>query len=415
MSILGGVLNKIVGGKSGKIVLQGLIDLGSESMTAPLCQDIDGDGEQEIICSTIKGEIFVLDENLKLKWKYISAPTTSEVERMFTDAQTGSSIATTPRVFDINGDGKKEILFGTENGDVFALDCKGELLWKYSTNGAVRGGINIFYVGEEKKIRIIFGNSDKKIYIFDAKGKLDSLIEIDEGIESTPIIIDGLIVFGTDKGRIQAYNLAGKMQWSTQKTGAKITSEATPFKFANGKSCFVIGSTDNSIYCFNTEGIMLWSFKTKGSIYSKIVLADVNDDGANEILFGSADNKLHVLSLDGTEIWDFESDFWIIGSPLAMDIDNDGQLEIVAGSYDNTVYFLAGDGSFVVDYVPGISGIVIQGGNYSDIPVSIPGNVIGKKIWAYLAPGIVIGCSALRNLVVVQTKEGKVLILKHEK
>jgi hypothetical protein len=68
-----------------------------------------------------------------------------------------------------------------------------------------------------------------------------------------------------------------------------------------------------------------------------------------------------------------------------------------------------------MEYVPGISGIVAQSGSYSDIPTGSPGNVVGKKIWEYKAPGIVIGCCVHNEMVAVQTKEGKLLLLRHEK
>jgi outer membrane protein assembly factor BamB len=415
MSILGGVLKKIAGKKAGTVALHRLVDLGAESMTPPVCQDIDGDGNLEVVCSTARGEVFVFDEELNIKWKFSAYSESSEEEEMFRDRETGNSIATPPKIFDVNGDGKKELLFGTENGDVFCINCKGGLLWNYRTEGAIRGGINVFYLGQEKKIRVLFGNSDRKMYILNEKGKTESVMELKSGIEATPIIFEGLIVVGTDRGEVQAYSIAGRLQWSSPRMGAKITSEAVPLKLQDGTNCFLIGSADNNLYCFNSQGDIIWSFRTEGSIYSKAAVADINGDGVNEIMVGSADNKLHVLTLDGSEIWNFETDFWIIGTPVSADVDCDGAVEVVAGSYDNKVYFFTGEGSYIIDYVPGISGIVAQGGSYSDIPVSSPGAILGNKIWEYRAPGIVVGCAVLGNRIAVQTKEGKVLILKHSK
>jgi hypothetical protein len=134
-----------------------------------------------------------------------------------------------------------------------------------------------------------------------------------------------------------------------------------------------------------------------------------------EIIFGSADNKIRVLSREGTELWNYETGFWIIGEPIAMDIDGDGLIEVVVGSYDSSIYFLTANGSYAVEYVPGISGIVTQSGSYSDIPTGAPGAIFGKKIWEFKTQGIVVGCCVHKNTVVAQTKDGKVMLLKHEK
>jgi outer membrane protein assembly factor BamB len=414
MSIITKVINKITGSKSGNICLHKSYDLGADCIAAPLSADLDNDGKKEILCATVKGDIFVFNEELDLKWKFKAASDINEVDKLFLDVETSDGIMSTPKIFDINGDGKKEIIFGTEQGYIFALDCKGNLIWNFKAGDAIRGGINIFYIGKDKEVRIIFGSLDKNIYLLDAKGKQERIISVGIGIESTPVIFDDSIIVGLNNGEIRAYNVLGKLVWD-YKTNSKITSEAVPLKLHGAEECFVIGSTNNSIYCFNGKGKLMWNFETTGSIYSKAVVCDVNDDGIDEILFGSADNKIHVLSPEGTEMWNFETGFWIIGPPVALDIDKDGSTEVIVGSYDNNVYFLTPDGSYVMEYVPGISGIVAQSGSYSDIPTGSPGTIVGKKIWEYKAPGIVIGCCAHNEMLAVQTKEGKLLLLKHER
>jgi len=412
MSIFDKALDKITGTRSGRIGLYKQYDLGNECLATPLSDDIDNDGKNEIICATTRGDIFVLDQDLILKWKFNSSNQTSDVEKFFLDPNTSEGITGTPKIFDINKDGKKEIIFGTERGEVIALTNKGEVLWKFKAKGPIRGGINVFYMGQEKETKIIFGSLDEHMYVLNNKGKLDLNIAVGVGIESTPIIFDDCIIVGTNNGEIRSYNVLGKLVWS-YKTDSKITSEAVPVKMKD-EICFVVGSTNNYLYCFDSKGKLVWRFETSGSIYSKVNVADINGDGIDEIVFGAADNKVHVLSREGTEMWNYETGFWIIGTPAITDIDGDGSIEIIAGSYDNHVYFLTAEGSYLMEYVPGISGIVAQGGSYSDIPTNSPGSIFGKKLWDYDAAGIVIGCCLHKDMVLVQTKEGKVLLLRYE-
>jgi hypothetical protein len=101
------------------------------------------------------------------------------------------------------------------------------------------------------------------------------------------------------------------------------------------------------------------------------------------------------------------------------DIDNDGKLEVIAGSYDNSVYVLDAEGSFLLDYMPGISGITQQPGHYDDVITTKPGNYIGKKIWEYKTEGMILGSTLINGKkakqIIVGVKNGKIDNLTYQK
>ncbi|HEY9705290.1 MAG TPA: PQQ-binding-like beta-propeller repeat protein, partial [Allocoleopsis sp.] len=125
---------------------------------------------------------------------------------------------------------------------------------------------------------------------------------------------------------------------------------------------------------------------------------------------------VYAIDSNGKKLWNYETDFWIVTSPIIADLDGDGKLEIVVGSYDHNIYVLDSEGSYVLDYVPGVSGIVSQTGHSGEAITSGPGKTKGKKIWQYKTDGVVVGCAYLsgeKNLI-VNTESGSIKDLIHK-
>ena len=201
----------------------------------------------------------------------------------------------------------------------------------------------------------------------------------------------------------------GKLVWRF-KTGDKVLAQPVIGELYKGSKFIVVGSMDYSLYVLSLKGTLYWSFKTEGSLVSRAALADVDGDGSLEIVFGSCDNNVYALTAEGDKLWSFEADFWIASPPMVADVNNDGYLEVVVGSYDHKVYVLDGRGSYSLDFVPGLSGVVNQGGGYTELLTRESGQVVGKKLHEVKLDGMVVGCGwfSAENSLVVNTKTGKV-------
>ncbi len=102
----------------------GTYDLWTEESyySAPVVEDIDGDGAQEIIFSNYS--ITVLDGATgKTEWKVNSGRDRSQAVQEF-GASNGHTWCT-PKLFDLNGDGRKEIITGHGQGVVSVLTADG--------------------------------------------------------------------------------------------------------------------------------------------------------------------------------------------------------------------------------------------------------------------------------------------------
>jgi outer membrane protein assembly factor BamB len=388
-------------------------DAQSAINSAPLIADVDGDGKKEIVFGTKKGKLFVLGSDSAIKWFYDSNETVDEVELMFLDVESMSSIDAPPNVADLNDDGRNEVVFGTDLGIIYVLDDKGKLLWKFKAGGAIRGQVLLYDLYDDDDIKIIFGADDHKLYVLNSIGKVVWKFDAGSPIESTPGILHKdkpFVVFGANDGNVFCVNNKGDLVWKF-KTKDKVFAEPCIDKiFKDDRLFVIIGSTDHKLYVLDDAGELRWEYKTEGAILAKACLADINDDKKMEIIFGSCDNSVYALTAEGDKLWSYETDFWIVSEPIVDDIDGDGKKEVIIGSYDHNVYVLDSEGSYVLDYVPGLSGVVQQAGHYSDIITKEPGKVTGKKIWQFRADGVIVGCAYIPDdkSIIVNTKTGLV-------
>ncbi|MFP4524443.1 MAG: PQQ-binding-like beta-propeller repeat protein [Candidatus Woesearchaeota archaeon] len=407
-------VKKMVGLRNGRFKKAWNYNTKAQLIAPPSVTDIDGDGNPEIIFGTTKGDLIVLDMDAKERWRYSIHERLDAVESMFLDQDVIHSINSPPVLHDIDGDGKPEILFGTEAGTVFCLDTQGQLKWEFETKSGIRGGLLVEDVNGDGKPEIVFGTTAKLLYLLDNQGKEIERFEQLAPIESTPGYHEGQIIFGTGNGEIISISPDGEPKW-TFKTGAAVMAAPAFTQLKDGVDCVIIGSTDNNLYCLDTDGELVWTYETGGAIYAKAAIADLNKDHKPEIVIGSCDNNVHAVTIDGERYWTYETDFWVMSAPIVADIDGDGRPEVVAGSYDHNIYILDSEGSYLLDYMPGLSGVVQQTGHYSEIMTQEPGQHVGKKLWQFKTDGVIVGCAQLGNGrgLVVSTKRGIIDELLH--
>ena len=366
-----------------------------------------------VIFTTKDGKVYALDKASKVEWTYSLKEKLTEEELFFTEKAAVKNIYTSPAVADINNDKKNEIIFGTDTGNIYALNSMGKLLWSYKASGMVRSSPMVADINNDNKPEIVFGSNDKNLYALNSKGNIVWKFKARSGIEARPSLLKNKknpqIIFGSNDGTIYSINQNGKLLWQF-KAGSKITAAASMGRIYNDKNDYiVIGSFDGSIYALSTVGKLKWKYKTEGNIFSKVVLCDINNDNKLEIIFGSCDNNVYALSCHGEKIWSYETDFWVAASPVVADIDNDGRLEVIAGSYDRRLYVLDAEGEFLLKYAPGVSAVTQQSGYHDEAMKSQPGSYHGKKLCEYELDGMVIGVACMADSeksIVIGTENG---------
>ena len=143
--------------------------------------------------------------------------------------------------------------------------------------------------------------------------------------KSSPVISDGTIFFGNDKGTITAVTSDGKIKWKYE-TGSLI--EAAPLVFGNK---VIVGSNDGILRAVDkVTGKLIWSYTTDNQISGS---ANVWVSGSKAgIVVGSYDYYLHCVDpRTGKLIWKIETDNYVNGTPSIQDG------KIVFGGCDGTI------------------------------------------------------------------------------
>ncbi|MEM4347829.1 MAG: PQQ-binding-like beta-propeller repeat protein [Candidatus Altiarchaeota archaeon] len=297
----------------------------NETFLSPIVFDLDKDGKNEIILTSREGNLYVI----------------KNFNELYSTYRANEKIRTSATVADLEDDSTAEIFFSAGRV-LYALNAEGEILFNFVANSEITSAAKIYDLNNDGRKEIIFGCGDGTLYVLDSKGNEISKFKAQGSIESYPAIAD-------------------------------INND--------GRQDIIFGSRDNRLYVItpaingrplNIVGIYL----AKGDIVSSPSVYDVDNDGKEEIVFGSADGNIYCLGYweiinenrkfinigNGnwkTEVkkqiifkdkWSYKTNREILSSTAISDIDGDSLAEIVFGSSDKNLYVLNGFGKKIYSY-----------------------------------------------------------------
>jgi hypothetical protein len=319
--------------------------------------DLDGDNKSEILLNGIRSRaltpkeprnvVTLLDGRIfNLKW-YDSdlCPPTTVV----------SSV-------DLNGDGRLNVVAGSETGRVCAykdITSKiSSILWSFKAAHKVVYLSPIDVEGDGKNEVVVLGNGPDSaiLYVLDSDGDKRWSVRIPEslytasagdlvasadldGDEIKDFVVPGgrsFTAYSTVNGKLWEYNL-------TEDSGRPTIVEALPS--GNG-GYVVLAAARPNIYAFDGKGNLLFRSEVNTTIYS-LSSGDVTGEGVPELVAGG-DRFIAVLSLNGTILdvmympaqggqwrsafemrWDSVYDLQL-NKVLVGDVDSDEVNEVVA-------------------------------------------------------------------------------------
>jgi len=314
---------------------------------------------------------------------------------------TNDSIQSSPIIADIDGDNTLDVVIGSNDDTLYAVDANGTLLWKYGMGGNVVGAPATADLDEDGKLEVVASSSNKKVVSLNGEdGSFNWSTGFINGVIGSPAInsIDsdrrlevvgvGLfmrLINGEDGSAGIWLHMNGAPSSSSPAVGdvfeadgildIVVGNQAGSVKFFNGRNGdvvgdfltndtvlsspaigdldgdslneVVVGSNSDTLYALELDSL-LWTFGTGGDVRSSPALGDIDGDGKLEVVFGSNDGNLYALNAeDGSLHWSYPTGGEVISSPAIADIDSNGVLDVIVGSTNGYLYAISGGGSLL--------------------------------------------------------------------
>jgi hypothetical protein len=353
-----------------------LTTLGSRYEAGPSIADLDGDGEKEIIgptwnpdvYGTANPHLYVFDKAGNLKPGFPAVAT--------------DPVWSCVAVGDLNNDGQKEMVFGSNGSNIYVYRANGTE-WMDGDNNPATVGVFKRLAGagyhygtpaiadvDGNGIRdIVYGTNDKKLHVWRPDGtELTGFpVNLNGYVSDSPAVgyLDGpndsqldIVISTGDYGHGSPYdslfairaNGQRRPGWPVAVIGSYTSRTPSPALGDMNRDGFVdvvFTGTDGYLRVLNRNGQPIApcdSFQYSpylAASESSPVIADINGDGWNDILIGADTRNLLGLSgATGTLLPGFPIALPSEpkGSPAVCDCDNDGMTEIVTTTLDGSTY-----------------------------------------------------------------------------
>jgi hypothetical protein len=375
------------------------------AISAIVLTDLDGDGRAQVVVGSADGAVSQLDDTGNPAWSFRTAGTASVGGTVW-------AILPCLTTADLEGDGQVELLAGSYDGQVYALDANGQEHWSFDVGGPVLGlwAGDLDGDGQPEILPNPYRGGD--LYVLEQDGRL----AWQQGTESEIGLVQGGDVDGDGQAEIvllsASWNLHllegdGRPVWHSDAM-ALSHAHATPDPGqllvrdldGNGRAEIAVVTIDPPIgvYVFQGDGSQAWSYPlgTSSSTSARLTAGDVDEDGDLEIAVTTAvhepvyvldsegrllaeyrtwgtSGSLELADLDGNGLDEVlvatETGLQVFGTsdqverrelwrspslgPVAAltlgDTDGDGRGEVLAGSQDGRVYALTDDGQMLWD------------------------------------------------------------------
>jgi hypothetical protein len=297
--------------------------------------DVDGDGANEVIAgmgSTYRpgqnGGLVVFNRNGSVKWKWNGA---IDVFNVFTGGGKDGlceGVISAPAVGDVDGDGDADVVFGSWDHRIVALDGRtGAALggFPYDIFDTIWSSPALFDIDSDGVMEIFIGGDDSccwnghksggQFHALSARGGRATVLwrkVPDEVLYGSPAIGDingdgrmelvistGNYYQNRDSRRLYAWHLDDGSTvpgWPVEASGVPGGSPALGDIDGDGVSDVVIGALDAAIYAWNGQGRLLWrtavccnpAAPSLNRVLGSPVIVDLDGDGDNDVAAASS-------------------------------------------------------------------------------------------------------------------------------
>ncbi len=288
--------------------------------------DLDADGRPEVIVGGQDQKVYCFDADGNERWVVDcpADPYTAEIE-----PQRGTIDVLAAG--DINADGLGEIVFGASNWLAYALNHRGELLWKAINWAHPPLDIALQDVTDDGRLEALIATRYNDANLFDADGRqIDS---ISAGYHGIPMSVaaadldgDGTVelITGSRVGNLHVKPFKGT-PWELS-MGSQVTDVATADLAGDGTQRVLACSASHYVICADASGSVIWRANVGGAA-RQMAIGDINGDGAPEVVVAVAGDAPAVLRATGELLGRLgPADAELIA---LADVNGDGRVELL--------------------------------------------------------------------------------------
>ncbi|MBM3475399.1 MAG: hypothetical protein FJX75_19215, partial [Armatimonadetes bacterium] len=259
---------------------------------------------------------------------------------------------------DLNGDGKREIVIGSEFGQCRAIDATGNALWEYTAKERARiNSLGCADVNGDGRDEVMVGQNASTLGLLGSDGKLLWTVNppryrfVDSDVMCVfPGDVNGddrpEVVCGTRSWQFFAHDAAGKTLWRHVIYAHAATVGCAADLDSDGKQEVVAGNVYYTLNVIDHDGARLWRSGNIGPEMTAVAAADITGDGKPEVFAGVDDGTLYAFDAGGKRLWQVNLGDKVTRL-LPVDVNADRVPELVCAAESAHVFAIGGDGKIL--------------------------------------------------------------------
>ncbi|HOD53163.1 MAG TPA: S8 family serine peptidase, partial [Candidatus Cloacimonadota bacterium] len=344
---------------------------------SPVIDDINNDGEKEIIFNDNQGKVYAMDKNAVLldgfpvslnavcyapvsileqsNSKEIVVCSGNKVFRISGNGQVLSTftaeglIRITPLIADHNLDGTKDIVFGTIQRKVYSLKNDGVTL---NTNYPISfDAATVSPIAVGKSGVLYIANNNGILHAISPNGALNQFAPFP--YQYSGVSMNGPIVLSDNTGENESIIISGNRTNGNRisiirKSNDFVTSIATSNSVSGGpipvknndQTVFVYTTVDGKITCINGFGQILFEINCETLLDPSPVSVDINGDDTDEVMITSTNGTIQFYNVNGELISEKTINLNMENrlTPTISAIDEPNNLDILIPSFKKMNY-----------------------------------------------------------------------------
>ena len=301
----------------------------SQNWGSPSVGNLDGDDFDDVVISSKNGNIYIFDH--------------TGLKYTFNSSGADGYVTATPALGDVDGDGQDEIVFGQYNTPryLYAINGDGSNVagFPISLDEKVQRGVALADFNGNGKMDIVVGTDDEFIHLIHDDGTIAWSYETDGDIRVAPTVLElntgeKIILAGSRNDNFYALNSDGSVRFIIE-TDDDIVTEASVVDI-DGVGPVIFFASGDFVYAVESDGSAYgdWPMNIGEEVVSSIVFASIEGYSHPLVMFGDESGKVHIYTMAGESYDNFPIvySFPFKGSPTILDTDGDGDLEFILGS-----------------------------------------------------------------------------------